>query len=175
MQDQKTTLLSNSFFRSAAFLPALFFFLLLSGGCSTGGKLYPCDRWCVINAVTGQPESDVLIAFRDKRSGKMLYGKTNSRGLAELEIPRNGWNSAEEFEFQLGKPGFDPPVWCSNPPSELRRHYQDCTFWCIVPKGTDRKEIKGHDHRREDVFSGSGQTQEELRAEWEAYLQGNIF
>ncbi len=153
-------------------IPILFVLMGLSGGCHVAPTWHPLDRYCVFRADTGQPEPDVLIAFHDKRLNKVIYAKTNEKGLARLDgISHDGWKSRKEFEVLIGKEGFDPPVACNNPPDVLRLNpkLNDCAFYCIVPHGFERKTIKGHDHR--DIFAGSGETQEELRKEWEAYWE----
>lgn len=91
----------------------------------------------------------MLIPFEDKHTGRMIYARTNEKGLARLEnIPRDGWRSLKEFEVRVGKNGFAPAELCDNPPGELRQRpeLRNCVIYCIVPAGTDRRKIREHEH-----------------------------
>lgn len=149
--------------------------LVLFCGCSSN-NWYPIARICVINAVTQQREPDVLIAFTDNRSGKVTYAKTGQNGLAWLDIPQSGWGSmnTNKFKVELGKPGFDPPMFCDYryPAGVLPK---DCPYsiYCIVPVGTDRSKLKGHNHEDpQNRFTKPEESQQELKREWEAFRRG---
>ena len=115
-----------------------------------------------------------MIVFHDKcNSGYEVFAKTNQYGLAQIDyIQKNRWrwSSSEDFSIYGGKPGFDPIVLCDNPPDELL-HTEElrngCTFYCIVPAGTNRETVKGHKH--ENFSQGIPISQDDLKSEWTDY------
>ncbi|NMD85293.1 hypothetical protein HF882_01710 [Victivallis vadensis] len=52
-----------------------------------------------------------------------------------------------KFKVELGKPGFNPPMFCDYryPAGVLPK---DCPYsiYCIVPVGTNRSKLEGHNH-----------------------------
>lgn len=160
---------------SAIFRIVIFFLGLgLVSGCNSV-KYYPIDTICVINAVTLQREPDVLIAFTDNRSGKVIYAKTMANGLALLPgITKSGSYNPNDFKYELGKPGFEPGMFCDYhypegvlPPG--KNSSSPYSVFCIVPIGTDRSKLK-HKHRYDDltnVFMIPKESQSELKQQWE--------
>ena len=99
--------------------------------------------------------------------------KPTSMGWHKLIIFKKNrwrWSSSEDFSIYGGKPGFDPIVLCDNPPDELLQTEElrnGCSFYCIVPAGTNRETVKGHKH--ENFSQGIPISQDDLKSEWTDY------
>jgi hypothetical protein len=124
----------------------LFLAVLLLAGCKKKSKEYTTVIWEVVNPVTNEPYTNMLVRLyeaKKKNNGieyKVLFeGKTNQVGIAEFSFKANltsgYWYKPEINEGSLGHNGFDYSVLKQPSPSDesVKKDEENFIRYEIVP------------------------------------------